>query len=262
MGKMKNKNLIQFGFSFERGGVHLARTMMLEDLSNLLSYVNDPQSEKKDYFQAIEEDNCLGKRSGRTRILTCRHLADLYALDPSILIFRTLLYFWHRDPEGHPLLALLCAYSRDRILRQSYPFIKELSEGQIVKREDLELFIENLEPGRFSPATLKSTAQNINSTWTKSGHFKGRVKKIRVKAVPTSGSVSYALLLGYLNGVRGESLLSTEYAKLLDCTEDKMIELAQDASRKGWITFKRVGTVIEVLFPNLLKNEEMELTRE
>jgi hypothetical protein len=262
MEKMENKNLEKFGFRFERGGAHLARTMMLEDLSELLSYVNDPKAEKTEYYQAIEEDNCLRKRSGRTRKLTSRHLAELYALNPTIVLFRTLLYFWRRDQKAHPLLALLCAYCRDNVLRQSYPFIQSLSESQDIVRENLEEFIENIEPSRFSPATLKSTAQNINSTWTKSGHLKGRRKKTRIKAVPSPASVSYSLLLGYLNGVRGESLLSTEYTKLLDCTEDKIIELAETASRKGWITFKRVGKVVEVLFPNLLTNEEMELTRE
>jgi hypothetical protein len=73
--------------------------------------------------------------------------------------------------------------------------------------------------------------------------------------------VSYALFLGYLNGVRGEALFHTEYAKLLDCSMERAIELAEDASRQGWIVFKRVGTVIEVLFPNLLTEEEMEWIR-
>jgi hypothetical protein len=70
------------------------------------------------------------------------------------------------------------------------------------------------------------------------------------------------LLLGYLTGVRGQALFQTEYIKLLDCPLDKAIELAEEASRKGWIVFKRVGDVIEVLFPNLINPEEMEWLRE
>jgi len=70
------------------------------------------------------------------------------------------------------------------------------------------------------------------------------------------------LLLGYLTGVRGQALFQTEYARLLDCTLNKAIELAEDASRKGWIVFKRVGDVIEVLFPKLINQEEMEWLRE
>ena len=258
---MKN-SLTKFGFSFEKGGAHLARTMMLDELSILLSYVNDPTAKKDEYFHAINEENCLGKRSGRTRKITTRHLADLYALDPNITLFKSLLFFWKRDQKAHPILSLLCAYSRDAVLRLSFPFISKLAFGQVITRTDLEAFIETIDPNRFSPATLKSTAQNINSTWTQSGHLIGKVKKIRTKIEPTPGSVAYMLLLGFLNGVRGQNLFATEYAKLLDSSTSRLIDLAENASRKGWITFKRVENVIEVFFPNLLTQDEMEWTRE
>jgi hypothetical protein len=262
MPGLMNNNLNRFGFSNERGGAHLARTMMLEELKLLLSFINDAQAKKTEYLRAIEDDNCLAKRSGRTRKLTARHLSDLYALDPQVTLFRILRYFWKRDEEGQPLLALLCTYARDSILRSSAAFIQSYSFGQIVSREALEEFIDNQEPGRFSKATLKSTAQNINATWTKSGHLRGRIKKVRSQPKASPGSVSYALLLGYLNGIRGESIFKTEYSKLWDCSFERSIELATEASRKGWIVFKRLGTVIEVLFPNLLSEQEMEWVRE
>lgn len=257
-----DKNLKRFGFKHERGGAHSSRTMMLEELGAVLSYLNRPDAQKSDYLHAIDEENCLGKRSGKTRLLTYRHLVDLYSLDTSSLLFRALLYFWQRDPDGRPLLALLCAYSRDSILRSSAPLILSAHEGMTLTREALEEFIDTVEPGRFSAATLKSTAQNVNSTWTKAGHLTGKVRKIRSRANPTPGAVSYALLLGYLTGARGEYLFHTEYAKLLDCSFERMLSLAEDASRRGWIVFKRVGDVIEVLFPNLMTAEEMGWVRE
>lgn len=258
----KNKQLTRFGFSFERGGTHTSRTMMFEELGALLSYINRADAERSDYLRAIDDENCLGKRSGKTRILTYRHLVALYSLDPSNLLFRALLFFWNRDTTGQPLLALLCTYARDSIFRSSAPFVLEFPEGATITREALEEFIDAIEPGRFSKATLKSTAQNINSTWTKSGHLVGRVRKVRVRAIPTAGSVSYALLLGYLTGVRGQSLFHTEYTKLLDCSFERLVELAEEASRKGWIVFKRVGDVIEILFQNLINEQEMEWLRE
>ncbi len=258
----KNQELSRFGFSFERGGAHTSRTMMLEELRALLTHIDRPEAEKSDYLQAIDDENCLGKRSGKTRTLTYRHLVDLYSLDHTNVLFRALLYFWNRDMDGQPLLALLCTYARDSIFRSSAPFILKFPEGATITRESLEEFIDAQEPGRFSKATLKSTAQNINSTWTKSGHLLGRARKVRSRARPTAGSLSYALLLGYLTGVRGQALFQTEYTKLLDCTFDKAIELAEEASRKGWIVFKRVGYVIEVLFPKLINQEEMEWLRE
>lgn len=258
----KNKQLSRFGFSFERGGAHTARTMMFEELRALLAYIERPEADKSDYLQAIDDENCLGKRSGKTRTLTYQHLVELYSLDHTKVLFRALLYFWNRDIKGQPLLALLCTYARDSIFRSTAPFILKFPEGATIPRESLEEFIDAQEPGRFSKATLKSTAQNINSTWTKSGHLIGRAKKMRSRAKPTDGSVSYALLLGYLTGVRGQSLFRTEYTNALDCTFDKAIELARKASRKGWIVFKCVGDVIEVLFPNQIDQEEMEWLRE
>lgn len=262
MNKQNTNHLSQFGFSFEKGGAHLARTMMLNDLRTSILSVESIDSDKSGYKEAIIENNCLGKRSWKTRSLSFRHLANLYGLDPSILLCRALLYFWNRDSQGQPLLALLCAYSRDSMLRKFMPFILGQPIGSVVTREGLETFIDEKEPDRFSSATLKSTAQNINSTMTQSGHLTGRVRKVRSKACPTAGSVSYALLLGFLRGVRGEYLFSTEYFNLLDCSFDEGAELAEVASRKGWIVFKRVGRVIEVLFPNLLTEQEMEWIRE
>jgi hypothetical protein len=252
----------RFGFRQERGGPHLARTIMLEELKLLFSYVDAPDAAKNAYLQSIVEDNCLNKRSEKTRKLSARHLTDLYALDPHITLFRGFRFFWDRDVEGRAFLALLLAIARDSILRSSAPFIQSFTIGQRVTREALEAFIDNLETGRFSPATLKSTAQNVNSSWTQSGHLWGKVKKIRSQPIATPGVVCFAVLLGYLSGVRGESLFQTEYAKLLGCSMEQSIELSVDASRKGWIVMKRLGSVIEILFPNLLSQEEMEWVRE
>jgi len=248
----------RFGFKFEKGGVHTSRTMMLEDLRTLLFCVSNPASTKTDYLRAIEEDNCLGKRSGRTRKLTARHLISLYTLDPSVTIFRALRYFWNRDLEGQPLLALMCACARDPLLRLSVDFILKFDKNETITRKALEEYIDSKDPGHFSRATLSSTAQNLNSTWTKSGHLVGKAKKMRSKAMATHGSVSYGLFLGYLMGFRGEALFMTNFAHLLDCSLEKAMKLAEEASRRGWIVFKHVGNVIDVQFPSILTAEERE----
>jgi hypothetical protein len=258
----QNNGLDRFGFYFGKGGAHTSRTIMLQELRTLLICVDIVNSGRSDYYRNIVDENCLGKRSAKTRQLTYNHLVSLYSLDPSNTLYRTLLYFWQRDMAGQSLLALLCAYSRDSLLRMSAPFVLNFSEGANITREALEFFIDQKAPGRFSKATLKSTAQNLNASWTDSDHLVGRSRKIRSRAVPTPGSVAYALLLGYLNGARGEGLFSTEYVKVLDCSRDRLIELATEASIKGWIVFKRVGNIMEVLFPNLLTQQEMEWVRE
>lgn len=235
---------------------------MLAELRALLSFVDKVDSPKTEYLEAIQTANCVGKRSGKTRALTYRHLVDLYSLDPNLALFRALRFFWNRDIDGQPLLAALCAYSRDPIFRATAPFILDFHEGAKVTRQALEEFIDSQEPERFSKATLKSTAQNINSSWTQAGHLSGRVRKIRTRSVATPGTASLALLLGYLTGLRGELLFNSNFTRMLDCSFERTIELAEDASRRGWISVKRVGNVIEVLFPNLINAQEMEWLRE
>jgi hypothetical protein len=65
-----------------------------------------------------------------------------------------------------------------------------------------------------------------------------------------------------VSGLRGELLFKSDFTRLLDCSYQKTIELAEEASRRGWISLKRVGQVVEVLFPNLITAREMEWLRE
>lgn len=254
--------LTRFGFKFNKNSTHVRRTMMFDELSLLLSCVIDREPLKTDYIKAITEDNCLAKRSVQNRKFTAKYLTELYVLDPELPVFRALLYFWERDEKARPLLALLCAYTRDSLLRMSMPFIFDHQEGETVDRLLLEEYIEERFPGRFSKNTLSSIARNINATWTKSGHLEGRAKKIRTKVYTTPGATAYALFLAYLTGGRGRALLLTEYARLLDSTEDTLIDLAGEASRRGWIICNHVADVLEVQFPNLLTSTEMEWVHE
>jgi len=204
-------------------------------------------------------------RNGQKKIgqITKRFLVELYSLDPGRLLFRSLLFFWQRDPAGRPLLALLCVYARDGLLRSTAKYILNLSQGASVSRHSMEVFLDGLDPGRYSPAKLASNAKNLNATWTQSGHLDGRVRKVRSRANPTAGNVSYALLLGYLTGVRGQALFQTEYTKLLDCPSTRPPSLPKRPLAKGGLLSSNVlGDVIEVLFPNLINQEEMEWLRE
>ena len=108
--------LQRFGFSFERGGPHLARTMMLNDLTVLLEDGRVKQP-RETLLSAIEDDNVLGKRTAQSRKLAARHLGKLYALDQAVPLYRAFTFLWQREPNGRPLLALLVAYIRDGVLR-------------------------------------------------------------------------------------------------------------------------------------------------
>jgi len=231
--------------------------MMLDDLTVLLNEDRIEQS-RESLVGAIEYDNVLGKRSAQSRKLAVRHLGKLYALDREVPLYRDFVFLWQREPGGRPLLAFLVAYVRDAVLRSSAPLILGLQDGQPFQRESLEFFIDQLEPGRFSKATLKSTAQNIGGTWTQAGYLHGRVRKTRRFVEATPASVAMALLLSYVSGDRGQLLFESEYMKLLDCQPSQGMELAEAAASRGWINFKRVGSIMEVSFPRLLTEEERE----
>ena len=258
---MNSDVLQKIGFGFGKGTVHSARTIMLEELKMLLDEVPAAAS-KAEYIQAIVERNCLGKQSFNTRKRTAEHLVELYTLDPQVNLFRNLLYFWSRDEQGRPLLALLCAAARDSMLRETAGQILNLVEGAKPPLTDMEDAIETLWPSRFSARSITSMAQNLRATWTYSGHLAGKVNKIRQRVAPTPATVTYALLIGYLQGMRGLSLFESEYVAMLDCSQDNALELAEQASARGWMVMKRIGNVVEAVFPQLINEEEAGWLRE
>ncbi len=73
-------------------------------------------------------------------------------------------------------------------------------------------------------------------------------------------AVALALLLSFVRGDRGELMFESEYVKLLDCSPSKAMELAEVAGAKGWINFKRIGSIMEVDFPKLLANDNSSST--
>jgi hypothetical protein len=47
-----------------------------------------------------------------------------------------------------------------------------------------------------------------------------------------------------------------------DCSKATAIELAENASARGWINYKRIGNVMEISLPNLITKEEAEIIYE
>jgi len=235
--------------------------MMLDDLVALLADGRIGHS-RSPLLDAIEMDNVLGKRSANGRKQAARHLAKLYTLDSTVPLYRAFTFLWQRDSSSRPLLAFLVAHVRDAILRSCAPFLFNLKPGDTHDRESLEVFIDQLNPGRFSPVTLKSTAKNLRSTWTQAGYLCGRVNKVRQFVEATPASVTLALLLGFVTGSRGALLFESEYIKLLDSPPSTALERAEEAAQSGWINLKRIGSVVEVDFPRLLNAEQRELLLE
>jgi hypothetical protein len=253
--------LAQLGFRFGINGPHAARTMMLDDLRLLLAHTA-PQATRADYASAVIDDNVLGKPTRKARELALRHMATLYALDLANPIFRALRRLWSLDEAAQPLLALAVALARDPLLRGTQPFILRQAVGAAVPRESVTAYLNDAHPERFSPASLKSFAQNVAGTWTAAGFLQGRVRKSRVMVQPHPESTTLLLFLGYLEGRTGQRLFSSDWTNLVGSSPGELEALANSASHRGLLVFMNAGGVKEVRFPGFLTPEEERIRLE
>lgn len=249
------------GFRDGDRGTHSSRTLMLKELELLLE-ATAPEAAVADYRRAVVDENVLGKRTRTTREHTVRKLKALYGLDPEVTIFRGMRKFWSLDPEGRPLLAMLCGFARDPLLRMTAPAVLEAEVGASVSTERVAKLLRRRAPGRFSEISERAIAARVLSSWMQSGHLVGRVDKSRTRAKPTPGSTAFALFLAYLEGRRAQRLFDSTWAGILDAPTPRLIDLATAASRRGWIDYRSAGGVIDVRFPELLTSEEKELVHD
>jgi hypothetical protein len=238
------------GFRVGDKGTHTSRTMMLTELTAVLA-AEAPEATRTDYADAIIAGNCLGKPTVSTRRLTDQRLSELYALDPTVPLFRVLRRLWDLDVDGRPLLALLAAIARDPLLAATAPAVLNLLDDQEVSRSRVTSVLRNVVGDRLNAATLDKVARNAGSSWTQSGHLEGRTFKRRRRVHATSGAVTYALYLSYHAGFRGDELFGTPWIELLDCTPARARELAVEAKRSGMLDIRFAGDVVSVSFDRL-----------
>jgi hypothetical protein len=250
-----------FGFRSGDKGTHTSRTMMLAELSALLA-ICEPDSSREDYMTAIIEDNVLGKSTVSTRKLSAQRLAELYALDRGVPLFRMLRRVWDFDSASQSLSALLVALARDPLLRSTADSVLDLRPGESFNRETMAEALRKTTKDRLNDATLDKVVRNAASTWAQSGHLEGRTFKRRCLVSPTAGSVTMALFLGYLQGVRGPGVLRSFWCQALDASPEVLARIASSASMAGLIRFRIAGDVIDLGFPDFLTANELKLLNE
>ena len=252
--------LAQLGFRFGLNGPHAARTMMLDDVRVLLGHL-PAGAARVDYEAAVIGENLLGKPTRKARELAFRHLATLYALDGANPIFRAMRRLWPLNTSAQPLLALAVALARDPLLRATQSFVLEQSVGASVPREQVQAFLSETYPDRFSDVSIKSFAQNIGGTWTSAGLLQGRARKVRSSASASAESTALLLFLGYLEGRSGERLLTSPWMDLAGIPRSNLEALVNAASHRSLLVYMSAGGVTEVRFPGYLTAEE-ELIRQ
>jgi len=251
----------RFGFSTNQTGGHMARSIMLPELSQLFRAL--PLAAKPaDYRRAIVEGNALGKPTFSSREKTYRHLAQHYSLDPTLALFRLLRRFAQEDSSSLPLMAATCSFCRDPQFRQSFTLIRQLRSGELLTRERMEAFLEASFPTRFSAAMKKSLAQNVITSWKQAGHLRGRIKKVRIAPQPRLGASVYSMAAGYLLGLRGQMLTSSVFVDLVSPDPAFVTAHLAAASGRGWIRFRQAGGIVEVDLSPLFTEAEQQDQRQ
>ncbi len=229
--------------------------MMLSEFRLLLQ--ESREASLADFRRLIEEENLLGKPTFASRQKSIRHLIELYGLDASQALFRVLLRFATLAPDSLPLLALVCVFCRDPQLRGSFALLEQTNPATPIPRRLMEEHVETLFPDRFSPAMKQSLAQNVNTTWTVSGHLHGRATKTRTIPTPSFLATTYALFAGYLAGLRGDFLLQSVFSRLVAVSPPQAIEHLKEASKQGFLRLRHAGGVTEIDFSPLLNESEL-----
>jgi hypothetical protein len=234
------------GFRFGDKGTHSSRTLMYADLAAVLA-ATESRAIRKDYADAIIESNCLHKPTASTRRLSNQRLGELYSFERSCPCFRVLRRLWRAaDAAARPQLALLMAMARDPLLLASASAIIPLPEGMELQRSLLRDTLRTATRGRLSEPVLEKVGRNVASTWTQTGHLKGRTFKFRQKIGGHPGAVAYALYLGRVAGFSGRELFASGWMAVLDCTPSDAERRALEAKRLGLIDLRIAEDVVEL----------------
>ena len=138
----------------------------------------------------------------RTRPIT------VYATAATIEILKNHLFNWAIWPDF------------TEIPTTDAPFMRyhEVELGRTVTSNQIADHLAEKFPGRFQASTALATGQRLASSWSQAGYLRGKVNKKRAKPHVTSLVAAYAVVLGYLRGLRGKLLLDSTWTRLLDCS--------------------------------------------
>lgn len=232
--------------------IHTSRTIMSAELSEVLDYPKDGLT-----YEDIMENNVFNKRTESSRKKTIRYLNQLYGLNKDDIRFMALEDYWKRiGEEDKALLILLFAVSKDYLLKESVSLVKAVPINEKAYIEGFEDNIKQKHPNRFSPKTLRSVAQNIASSWKQAGYIEGKVKNLRVKRSPSYLLVSFAFLMAYIDGARGEYMTDHTSVKALDVSKEELYQLIKAAADRDLVRYNKSGATMVISFENYVNRLE------
>ena len=228
--------------------IHGARTIMFSELEKVMSF----SLESGQYLDAMA-DNVFGKKSSDGVKQTKGFLKRLYGFDSQYPPFAAFMYFWKMsEPNEKPLIAFLYAVNQDNLLAESVQVLQNVKLGTKVAVEHFEEIVEKYHPNQYAANTLRSTAQNLASSWKQAGFIEGKVKNIRIQPEITYCTACFAFLLAYLNGDRGDFIWNNIGVNALCLHESKLRALAIECAKNDLMQYQYAGSVTAINFTNLL----------
>ena len=233
--------------------IHTSRTIMFSELEKVMDY-----SLESNNFQESLDNNVIGKKSADGIKKTTNFLKILYGFDNQSKPFKAFKYFWKIAEENEkPLLSILYAIGNDYLLEESIPILAETKLGDKVLIEKIEQNIELHHLNRYSPKSLRSMAQNIASSWKQAAFITGKVKNIRTQPKISPNVLAFAFFMSFLNGDRGDFILSSKWVKALFLNESSLRALAIEASKRDLFQYQYGGNVTSISFSNLITKLDM-----
>jgi len=228
--------------------VHTSRTIMFADLVKVMNH----GVENDDYFDSLRQ-NVINKSTKSGIKKTSQYLKRLYEFDATLPTFKIFKYFWYEvNEKDKPILSIIYAIGNDYLLKDSIPVIKKTEIGKKVTVESIESHLENLYPQKYSAKTRRSMAQNIASSWKQAGFITGKVKNIRTQPEINYLILTFALVMAYLNGLRGDFIIKSDWVKALSLDEKTIGSLAIEAGKRDLLQYQYAGNVTSLTFKNLL----------
>ena len=115
----------------------------------------------------------------------------------------------------------------------------------MLQRSEMVAAVQAFSRDRLSPKVLDAVARNTASSWTQSGHLKGKVETRR-SLKPHPAALALAMWLGYASDKRGKALFNTPWAAALDTSSAGLLELAEQAKRLGLLKLSRGAGVVSI----------------
>jgi hypothetical protein len=132
------------------------------------------------------------------------------------------------------------------LLRESAAAVLPAAQGTPIRWTNIAASLEARYQERFSYKMVRSLAQNCASTWTQSGHLRGRVNKIRAQAQPTAAVAALSGLLATVCGFGGPALLESPWFDILDLPPGERLALLRQAEAQGYARIRTAGDMLEI----------------